>query len=78
MRAWRLVLVADDPAAVGWGRASLRFFGAFVSALAAGLGFGWSLVDPEGLCWHDRWSRTALEHRPKRSAEAQHRQRRDE
>jgi uncharacterized RDD family membrane protein YckC len=64
MRAWRLVVLTEDGGPVGWGRSVLRFAAAGLSALAAGLGFLWSLVDRNGLTWHDRLSRTVLRHRP--------------
>lgn len=69
MRAWRLVLVATDSREIGWGRATLRFVAAGLSAAAAGLGFLWCLVDRDGMTWHDRLSRTLPRHRPK-SAQA--------
>ncbi len=65
MRAWRLELVAPGAGRIGWRRASLRFAAAWLSALPAGLGFVWSLVDRGGLGWHDRLSRTRLVGRPR-------------
>lgn len=64
MRAWRLRLVARDGGAVGIRRAVVRFAAAVVSALPAGLGFWWSLLDRERACWHDRWSGTRMLHEP--------------
>lgn len=60
MRAWRLRLVGADAGPVGWGRALLRAAAGLVSAVPAGLGFWWALLDPERRCWHDRWSGTRL------------------
>lgn len=60
MRAWRLVLTRDDGRGVGLGQASLRFLTAFISALPAGSGFLWRLVDSQRLTWHDRLSGTKL------------------
>ena len=60
MRAWRLVLTAEDAVDVSWGRATLRFLAATLSTAAFGLGFLWSAIDREQLAWHDRLSRTAL------------------
>jgi uncharacterized RDD family membrane protein YckC len=77
MRAWRLVLGDRDGMAVGWGRATLRFFAAWLSALPAGLGFLWSLIDRDGLCWHDHASGTRLDLR-RRSAQAHDRERGDD
>ena len=60
MRAWRIRVVGRDGQEVGWGRAVGRFFAAWLSALPAGAGFWWSLIDPQRLCWHDRLSGTVL------------------
>lgn len=60
MRAWRLVLTDVHGAGIGWGRASLRWLAAGLSAAALGLGFVWCLVDRERLAWHDRLSGTVL------------------
>ena len=65
MRAWRLVLTRHDGSAVGLGAATLRFFGAGLSALCAGLGFAWRLIDRDGLTWHDRLSGTAVALKPR-------------
>jgi uncharacterized RDD family membrane protein YckC len=73
MRAWRLELVARRGSTTSLARATLRFFGAWLSALAFGLGFLWCLVDREGLAWHDRLSGTALSLRPK-SAQPRYRE----
>lgn len=67
MRAWRLKIVDREGRPVGWRRASGRWLAAAVSALPAGLGFWWSLVDRDGLCWHDRWSGTRLTRLPSRA-----------
>lgn len=60
MRAWRLLLVRNDGLPLTLADALRRYAAAVVSALPAGLGFLWSLFDPEGLAWHDRWSGTRL------------------
>jgi len=67
MRAWRLVLRNSSGGTPGWGKASLRFAAAWLSALALGLGFLSSLVDRDGLGWHDRLSGTELRVRTKLS-----------
>jgi uncharacterized RDD family membrane protein YckC len=58
MRAWRIRVVSADGEAIGWQQACIRFLAAWLSALPAGLGYWWSLIDAEGLCWHDRLSGT--------------------
>ena len=60
MRAWRLKVVREDGAELGWGDAFRRHLAALLSCLALGLGFLWILVDSEGLAWHDRLSKTRL------------------
>lgn len=60
MRAWRLKLVSTDGGPVGWGRALLRFAGAWLSLAPAGLGYWWCLFDSERRCWHDRLSHTRV------------------
>jgi len=60
MRAWRLKVVREDGGDVGWRDALRRHLAALLSCLALGLGFLWILVDPEGLAWHDRLSKTRL------------------
>jgi uncharacterized RDD family membrane protein YckC len=65
MRAWRLILRSEAPdGRISWRQASLRFAAAGLSALPAGLGFLWAIVDRDRRCWHDRWSGTRLLHRP--------------
>ena len=60
MRAWRLKVVREDGAEIGWRDAFRRHLAALLSCLALGLGFLWILVDSEGLAWHDRLSKTRL------------------
>ena len=60
MRAWRLRLVRADGGEPRLGDALLRLACALVSLAPAGLGLWWTLIDSEGLAWHDRWSRTRL------------------
>jgi uncharacterized RDD family membrane protein YckC len=69
MRAWRLRVVAADGGAVSYERALLRFVAAWISLAVAGLGFWWSLVDPERCCWHDRLSGTRVVRLGRASAE---------
>jgi len=38
----------------------IRVAGAYLSALALGLGYLWILLDPDRLSWHDRLSSTRL------------------
>jgi len=40
-----------------------RVLGFYLSALSLGMGLMWAFVDVDGLCWHDRISRTYLSER---------------
>jgi uncharacterized RDD family membrane protein YckC len=60
MRAWRIRVVCDDGRPLGWPRAMARFTAALVAGLPAGLGLWWSVFDPHGRGWHDRWTRTRV------------------
>jgi uncharacterized RDD family membrane protein YckC len=60
MRAWRIEIQGADGGKLSWGTAIGRFWLAWLSALPAGLGFWWSWIDKDGLCWHDRLSDTRL------------------
>jgi uncharacterized RDD family membrane protein YckC len=41
---------------IGFGRAVIRYFGRFVSAIACLLGFFWMLWDKERQTWHDKFA----------------------
>ncbi len=69
MQSWGLQLETEDGRVPSVATASLRFFAALVSLLPLGLGFLWSLWDPDRLAWHDRMSRTRIVYYPKESAE---------
>ncbi len=60
MRAWRLRVVREDGAGLGFRDALLRYLCAILSWTALGLGFLWVLVDRDNLAWHDRLSKTRL------------------
>ncbi len=60
MRAWRVKLVAKDGDPISWIATVARFLVAWVSATALGLGFLWSLFDPQRRGWHDMASATRL------------------
>lgn len=67
MRAWRLRVTELGDAAPGIGRAAARFAVAVLSLAACGAGYLWSLADPDGCTWHDRWTGTRLRLLPPRS-----------
>lgn len=60
MRAWRIKLVRDDGKPLRLVDALLRQLAALLSWAAVGIGFLWSLWDPERLTWHDRLTGTRL------------------
>jgi uncharacterized RDD family membrane protein YckC len=60
MRAWHLKVIKQDGSQVTWHDAFKRHLAALLSCLLFGLGFLWILVDPQGLAWHDRLSKTRL------------------
>lgn len=60
MRAWRFRVIGDDGANLRFGDALKRFGWAIPSLLPAGLGLWWSLIDRDGLAWHDRQSHSRL------------------
>ena len=64
MRAWKVRLLnhlkQNQP--LRWWQCGLRFFGAWLSVLPLGLGYGWMLFHPEQRSWHDLLSHTRLVH----------------
>ena len=59
-RIARLRLAKFDGSPVGRGFRRWRVLASFLSAFSIGLGFLWSILDEEGLCWHDRITHTYL------------------
>jgi uncharacterized RDD family membrane protein YckC len=53
MRAWKMRLTMQDGSHLAWPRALLRFFLACVSLVLLGIGFWWSLFDPQRRSLHD-------------------------
>jgi uncharacterized RDD family membrane protein YckC len=53
MRAWKMRLTMQDGSCLAWPRALLRFFLACVSLVLLGIGFWWSLFDPQRRSLHD-------------------------
>lgn len=60
MRAWHVRIQSKDGGTPGWGQCVIRFLASLLSAAAAGIGFAWSLFDPEKRTWHDILSGTRL------------------
>ena len=63
-RAWRLRVTDIDGNDLSWRLAALRYLSAWLLLVPPGLGFIWAWRDPEGLCWHDRLSRSRVVHVP--------------
>lgn len=59
MRLARLRLANFDGSPVGRSRRRWRVLASYLSALSLGLGYLWSLLDEDGLCWHDRMTHTS-------------------
>lgn len=65
MQAWRIRLVTHSGQAPSYGQCVLRCIVAVVSLGLGGLGYWWSLWDPERRRWHDRATGTRLVLMPK-------------
>ncbi len=66
MRAWKVRLLNSQAGAYdlapGWWQCLLRYTGAWLSLLPAGMGYWWMLFDRQQLSWHDHLSKTRLLH----------------
>jgi len=60
MQMARLVLIRFDGEPPSAPLRAARAFAMVLSACALGLGFAWSALDEQRLCWHDRITRTHL------------------
>jgi len=60
MRALHLRLSSFKGKGATWRQRRSRVVGLYFSAASLMMGLFWSLVDVDGLCWHDRISRTYL------------------
>lgn len=62
MKTWRICLQSteEDRKPITWKQATIRFFVAFISWAALGLGFFWALFDKQHRTWHDWASQTQL------------------
>jgi uncharacterized RDD family membrane protein YckC len=58
LRAARLRLAAFDGSPLNRRSRRWRVLASFLSASSAGLGYFWCFLDQDGLCWHDRITRT--------------------
>jgi uncharacterized RDD family membrane protein YckC len=61
LRAARLRLTAFDGSPINRRTRRWRVLASFLSAFSAGLGYLWCVLDQDGLCWHDRITRTHVQ-----------------
>ncbi|MBZ5648046.1 MAG: RDD family protein [Acidobacteriia bacterium] len=63
MRLADLRLSTFEGGRVGPEQRRWRALAMVVSCISVGFGFAWALLDPDGLCWHDKITRTYLTQR---------------
>ena len=61
LRAARLRLAGFDGSPLNRRSRQWRVLASFLSAFSAGLGYFWCVLDENGLCWHDRITRTHVQ-----------------
>jgi len=61
LRAARLRLAGFDGSPLNRRLRRWRVLASFLSAFSGGLGYLWCLLDQDGLCWHDRITRTHVQ-----------------
>jgi len=61
LRAARLRLAGFDGSPLNRRSRRWRALASFLSAFSAGLGYLWCVLDQDGLCWHDRITRTHVQ-----------------
>jgi len=61
LRAARLQLAAFDGSPLNRRTRRWRVLASFLSVFSAGLGYLWCVLDQDGLCWHDRITRTYVQ-----------------
>jgi uncharacterized RDD family membrane protein YckC len=64
LRAWKIRVCNFNGGSVTWKQATIRFGAALISWACLGLGFFWSLIAKNKLCWHDQISQTRLQWAP--------------
>lgn len=61
LRVARLQLAAFDGSPLNRRSRRWRVLASFLSAFSAGLGYLWCVLDQDGLCWHDRITRSHVQ-----------------
>ncbi len=64
LRLARVSLVRFDGSPARRSLRRWRILASYLSAFSLGLGYLWSLLDEDGLCWHDRITRTLFSSEP--------------
>lgn len=67
LRLAGLKLTRFDGSAPGRALRRWRVLASLLSGASLGMGFGWALLDEDGLCWHDRITHTCLVPKQKRT-----------
>jgi len=60
LRAVKLQLQRFDGSATNRSLRSWRVLGSVLSAISLGMGYAWQFLDEDGLCWHERVTKTYL------------------
>jgi hypothetical protein len=60
LRLAKLSLTRFDDSSTTRSLRRWRVLASLLSALSLGMGFAWVFLDEDGLCWHDRITRTYL------------------
>jgi uncharacterized RDD family membrane protein YckC len=60
MRALRLRVLRFDGGEAGRRLRRWRVLGSMVSAVSLGMGYAWHFLDEDGLCWHERVTKTHI------------------
>ena len=61
LKTWRIKLISENGAAVGWKHALARYIASLVCCLSLGIGFLWCYTNQERLAWNDIFSKTRLQ-----------------
>lgn len=65
MKAWRIMLVNENPRTLQLSQCMLRCGSGFFSLVLFGVGFWWALIDKKQRTWHDMASLTRVVYMPK-------------
>lgn len=60
MKTWKIRLQQTDGQSISWQLALIRFFTAILSWSLLGMGFIWSLFQPQKRAWHDMASKCVM------------------